>query len=126
MYNIVPCITQYPFFYLLMTFLYQRIYILLSNHVYPKTPKTPNHLVDKNPTKTSTKNPQQTGRQKPHPKIPVTSERHFFIFPSFPIYIRIQKKNRYTLKNRKNRVTDVSALIFNHLAIKSDVTLTYQ
>ena len=121
-----------------MTFFYQRKYILLSNHVFtknpknsqlPKTPKTPNLLVDKNPTKTSTKNSQKIlpkiPNQMVHPKIPVTRLRDIFIILSFSIYIRIQKKNTYTLKNRKNRVNDVSKLILNHLATQNRVKIAY-
>jgi hypothetical protein len=48
-----------------------------------------------------------------------------FIIPSFSIYIRIQKKNRYTLKNRKNRVNDVSALIIKHLDRQNRVKIAY-
>jgi len=101
-----------------------------KNSQLPKTPKTPKLLVDKN----SPKIPGKNSRQKPPPKTsvnavnrtPVTRLRDIFIFPSFPIYIEIQKKNKHTLKNRKNRVNRVSALILNHLAIKNRVKIAYQ
>jgi len=58
-------------------------------------------------------------------KTPDTRLHDIFIFSSFSIYIRIQKKNRYTLKNRKNRVNDVSTLIVNHLDRQNRVKIAY-
>jgi hypothetical protein len=80
------------------------------------------------------KKPLLPPQQKPPKKPPLyqtlkyqgTRLHDIFIIPSFSIYIRIRKKNRYTLKNRKNRVNRVSALIINHLRTKNRVPIAYQ
>jgi len=57
------------------------------------------------------------------PKIPFNTITPYFHLFFFSIPYTFRKKNTYTLKNGKNDVNRVSALIVNELSTKNDVKM---